>query len=394
MFLIDGHLDLSMNALEWNRDLTLSLAEVRKREAGKTDKVDRGRGVCTLPEMRRGEIGICIATQIGRYVAPGNPLPGWHAPEIAWAQTQGQLAWYRAMEDAGQMTQIRTKADLSRVLAIWQAESTPARSVSEGTPTRSVSEGASTAGQASSGTPSTPTRSVSEGTKPIGYVLSLEGADSIVNLSYLEKAWASGLRAIGPAHYGPGRYSPGTSAEGGLTPAGRELVKEMQRLGIVLDATHLTDDAFWEALKLYDGPVWASHNNCRALVPHQRQFSDDQIKELIRRDAVIGGAFDAWMMVPGWIRGKTLPVETDCRIATVADHLDHICQLAGTTRHCAIGSDLDGGYGTEQTPLDMDSIADLQTLPAIFQQRGYSEADIAGIMHGNWIRKLSESLPA
>jgi membrane dipeptidase len=356
MLLVDGHLDLSMNAIEWNRDLTRPLAEVRQREAGKSDKVDRGRGVCTLPEMRRGHIGLCIATQIGRYVAPDNPLPGWHAPEIAWAQTQGQLAYYRAMEDAGQMIQVRDKATLAKVVSLWQ-----------GNPPADA---------------------------PIGYVLSLEGADSIVNLSYLEKAWASGLRAIGPAHYGPGRYSPGTSAEGGLTPAGRDLVKEMRRIGLVLDATHLTDDAFWEALEIFDGPVWASHNNCRALVPHQRQFSDDQLKELIRRDAVIGGAFDAWMMVPGWIRGKTTPTETGVTIATIADHIDHICHLAGTSRHCAIGSDLDGGYGTEQTPMDLDSIADLQKLAGIFESRGYSADDIAGIMHGNWIRKLSEALPA
>ena len=141
----------------------------------------------------------------------------------------------------------------------------------------------------------------------------------------------------------------------------------MRRLGIVLDVTHLTDDAFWQALDLYDGPVWASHNNCRALVPHQRQYSDDQLKELIRRDAVI-----QW----------------------VADQGPGRCQLAGSSRHCAIGSDLDGGYGTEQTPLDLDSIADLQSLATILARRGYSEADIAGIMHGNWIRKLSEALPA
>jgi membrane dipeptidase len=368
MLLFDGHLDLSMNALEWNRDLTRPLAEVRGREKDKTDKKDRGRGVCTFPEMRRGEIGLCIATQIARYVAEDNPLPGWHAPEIAWAQTQGQLAYYRVMEERGEMVQLADKASLARHVALWQ------------TPTRSVSEGPD-------GTRSVPTT-------PIGYVLSLEGADSIVDLSYLEKAWASGLRAIGPAHYGPGRYSPGTSAEGGLMPAGRELVKEMRRLGICLDVTHLTDDAFWEALEIYDGPVWASHNNCRALVPHQRQFNDEQIKELIRRDAVIGGAFDAWMMVPGWVRGKTTPVETGVKIETIVDHLDHICQLAGTARHCAIGSDLDGGYGTEQTPLDLDSIADLQGLTTIFARRGYSPSDIAGIMHGNWIRKLSEALPA
>jgi membrane dipeptidase len=359
MFLIDGHLDLSMNALEWNRDLTRPLAEVRQREQGKSDKVDRARGVCTLPEMRRGEIGLCIATQIARYVAPGNPLPGWHAPEIAWAQTQGQLAWYRAMEDRGEMVQIADKTALAKHLAHWQGEA----------------------------------RSVSEGPLPIGYILSLEGADSIVELSYLERAYASGLRAIGPAHYGPGRYSPGTGAEGGLTAAGRELVQEMRRLGMVLDVTHLTDDAIWEALDLYDGPVWASHNNCRALVPHQRQFSDDQLQELIRRDAVIGGAFDAWMMVPGWIRGKTTPQDTGVRIETIVDHIDHICHVAGSSQHCAIGSDLDGGYGTEQTAMDLDSIADLQQLTEILARRGYSPDDITGIMHGNWLRKFEAALP-
>jgi membrane dipeptidase len=352
MLLFDAHLDLSMNALEWNRDLTRSLADMRRREYGKTDKVDRGRGVVTLPEMRRGQIGICIATQIGRYVAEGNPLPGWHSPEIAWAQTQGQLAWYRAMEEAGQMKQIVDREGLNALVELWNGDPPP--------------------------------------DAPIGYILSLEGADSIVDLSYLEKAYDYGLRAIGPAHYGPGRYSPGTGSEGGLTQLGRELVREMDRLGMVLDATHLTDEAFWEALEIFQGPVWASHNNCRALVPHQRQFSDDQLKELIRRDAVIGGAFDAWMMVPNWIRGRTTPQETGCKIETIIDHMDHICQLAGNARHCGLGSDLDGGYGTEQTALDLDSIADLQRLDQLLRQRGYSAADVTAIMHGNWIRRLNE----
>src|SRR5262249_31592904 len=158
-------------------------------EAGKTDKPDRGRGVCTFSEMRRGQIGLCIATQIARYVAEGNPLPGWNAPEIAWAQTQGQFAWYRVMEEPGALAQIRDRAALPRHVALWH-NNPPASA-------------------------------------PIGYVLSLEGADSIVELSYLERAYASGLRAIGPAHYGPGRYSPGTGADGGLTAAGRQLVTEM-----------------------------------------------------------------------------------------------------------------------------------------------------------------------
>jgi membrane dipeptidase len=352
MLLFDAHLDLSMNAVEWNRDLSRPLEEVRRREIGKTDKIDRAKGVVTFGEMRRGQMGLCIATQIARYVGEGNPLPGWHSPEIAWAITQAQLAWYRAMEDAGQLVQIVDQVGLNRHVELWR------------------------------GAPSADA--------PIGYILSLEGADSIVNFSYLERAYEYGLRALGPAHYGPGRYSPGTGAEGGLTPLGRELLAEMLRLGIVLDATHLTDEAFWEALELYDGPVWASHNNCRTLVPHQRQFSDEQIKALIERQAVIGMAFDAWMMHPGWVRGVTTPESAGLYLARIVDHVDHICQLAGNCRHVGIGSDLDGGYGREQTPIDLTSIADLQLLTGHLRQRGYSPADVEAIFYGNWVRRLNE----
>ncbi len=352
MLIFDGHLDLSMNAIEWNRDLTRPLAEVRLREQGMTDKKDRGRNVLTFPEMRRGHVGICIATQIARYVAPDSPIPGWHSPEIAWAVTQAQLAWYRAMEEAGQMTQIADRDTLNRHVQLWQ-DDPPADA-------------------------------------PIGYVLSLEGADSILSPRHLERAYDYGLRAVGPAHYGAGRYSPGTGEQSGLTQSGRELLNEMQQLGMVLDMTHLTDEAFWEALDLFDGPVWASHNNCRALVPDNRQFSDEQLMALIEREGVVGVAFDAWMMHPGWIKGVTTPDEADVRIDHIVDHIDHICQLASNARHCAIGSDLDGGYGREQCPKDLESIADLQRLTSMLADRGYSQEDIERIMHGNWVRRLNE----
>jgi membrane dipeptidase len=192
-------------------------------------------------------------------------------------------------------------------------------------------------------------------------------------------------------HYGPGRYGHGTHSTGGLTAAGRELLAEMRRLGIILDVTHFSDESFWEALDLWDGPVWASHNNCRALVPDQRQFTDDQIKELIRRGAVIGGVLDAWMLVPGWQRGKSTPQETGVLLATMIDHVDHICQLAGSARHSMIGTDLDGGFGREQSPGDLDTIADLQKLPALFRVRGYADADVRGVMHGNFLRFVSEA---
>jgi membrane dipeptidase len=354
MFIIDAHLDLAMNAMEWNRDLTRPLEEIRQREAGMTDKPDRGRATVCFPEMRRAGIGLCVATQIARFVKPTNPLPGWNSPAQAWAQTQGQLAWYRAMEEAGELAAVRNRLELDRQVARWKAD--PARS-------------------------------------PIGYVLSLEGADSIITPAYVERSFAQGLRALGPAHYGPGRYAQGTDWTGGLGPRGRELLAEMQRLGVILDATHLCDDSFWEALRHFEGPVWASHHNVRALVPHNRQLSDDMIRELVRRGAVIGAVFDAWMMIPEWVRGKDTPESRGLKLEVIVQHVDHICQIAGNARHVGIGSDLDGAFGTEQTPLDLKSIHDLTRLPELFRTRGYSEADIEGVMHGNFLRFLQQHLP-
>lgn len=351
MFTIDAHLDLSMNAMEWNRDLRQPVMAIRKREAGLTDKPDRAKGTVALPELRQGNIGLVVATQIARYVAPGNLLSGWHSPEQAWAQTQAQLSWYKAMEAAGEMVMIKDKAGLDQHLSLWL----------NGEPNDN---------------------------KPIGYILSLEGADSLVSLKHLEMAYAYGLRAVGPAHYGPGRYANGTDATGGLQAIGKELLKEMERLNIILDATHLCDDAFWDALNIFNGPVWASHNNCRALVNHNRQFSDDMIRVLIERGAVIGGALDAWMMVPGWVRQQSTPEGMHCNLEKMLDHLDHICQLAGNTLHVGIGTDLDGAFGKEQTPYDLETIADLQKIPALLSKRGYAQADIENIMHGNWLRFL------
>jgi membrane dipeptidase len=194
------------------------------------------------------------------------------------------------------------------------------------------------------------------------------------------------LRIIGPAHYGVSPYAHGTGTEGGLFPQGKPLLKIMEQVGMILDVTHLSDQCFDEALEIYGGPVLASHHNCRALVPDQRQLTDDQIRRLIERGAVIGAALDAWMMVPGWVRGKSTPEQTGVKLEHIIDHIDHICQIAGNARHVAIGTDLDGGFGKEQSPMDLDTIADLQKLPAMFSARGYSPTDIEGIMSGNWLR--------
>jgi membrane dipeptidase len=354
MFIIDAHLDLSMNAMEWNRDLTQSVEDIREREQELSDKPDRGKGTVSLPALRTGNIGLVVATQIARYVPSGSKLAGWHSNEQAWAQTQGQLAWYKAMEKAGEMIQVNNIAALETHLALWN----------DGKPNDK---------------------------KPVGYILSLEGADSLITTEHLETAYQYGLRAVGPAHYGPGRYANGTNSTGQMNANGLALLKKMEALNIIMDATHLCDDAFWQAMDHFNGHVWASHNNCRALVNHNRQFSDEQIKVLIEKGAVIGGAMDAWMMVPGWQKNTSTPENMHCNLEKLIDHMDHICQSAGNTLHVGIGTDLDGAFGKEQCPYDLDTIADLQKLVPLFSKRGYTDKDIENIMNGNFMRFLKNA---
>lgn len=350
MLSVDAHLDLSMNAMEWNRDLRMSISEIREREQGMTDKPDRAKNTVTFDELRKGNFGLVVATQIARYVERTSSLPGWNSPEQAWAQTQAQVAWYKSMEDDGEMKQITNLKQLEQHIVDWD-KSTDKK-------------------------------------KAIGYILSLEGADSIVTLKNLEKAYEYGLRAVGPAHYGPGRYAFGTDSVGPMGAKGKALLKEMERLNIILDATHLCDESFREAMDNFNGHVWASHHNCRALVNHNRQFNDDQLKELIARGAVIGAPMDAWMIVPNWVRGKSTPEGMGVSLERVIDHMDHICQLAGNANHIGIGSDLDGAFGREQCPTDIDTIADLQKLRQLLSKRGYTPADIENVMSGNWLRFL------
>ena len=354
MFTIDAHLDLSMNAMEWNRDLRCAVTEIREREKYMTDKPDRAKGTVALPELRKGNIGLVVATQIARYVQPGSSLPGWNSPEQAWAQTQAQLAWYKTMEAAGEMVMIRNAEELEKHLLVWTDEKPNDK-------------------------------------KAVGYILSLEGADSLVSIDHLETACRYGLRALGPAHYGPGRYANGTDATGHMNANGLELLKKMEALNMILDVTHLCDDAFWQALDHFNGHVWASHHNCRALVNHNRQLSDSMIKVLLQRGAVIGTALDAWMMVPGWKRGVSTAETMACNLDKMIDHVDHICQLAGNTLHVGIGSDLDGAFGKEQCPYDLETIADLQKLPGMLTRRGYSQEDVSNFMGNNWLRFLRKA---
>ena len=347
----DAHLDIAMNAMEWNRDQRWTVQQIRESEKDMTDKPDRGRNTVSFSALREGKVGLVVATQISRVVKPGSPIPGWFSQEQAWAQTQGQLQWYRTMEEAGEMKQITDSQSLEESLKLWEN---------------------------------------SDENTPICYLLSLEGADSLISMEHLHRAYNYGLRAVGPAHYGPGVYANGTDSSGRLNENGVELLKTMEKLNMILDATHLNDEAFWHVMEIYSGPVWASHNNCRKFVNHNRQFSDEMIKELIQHKAVIGVALDAWMMVPDWVRGVSTPESRNVTLEIMADNIDHICQLVGDSLHVGVGSDLDGAFGTEQCPYDLDTIADIQKLPAILNNRGFKNEDIQNVMHGNFIRFLQD----
>lgn len=351
MMLIDGHLDLALNALVYNRDLKRSALEIRADEAGMTQK-GRGRGTLGLPDLREAEVAISFVTCLAR-VRPDvdeEMRIDYRTHESSQAHAMGELAYYRELERQGIFRIISDVDSLHAHVASWEADA------------------AST---------------------PLGAVLTMEGADPIVAPNYVPMWWDMGLRVLSLAHYGPSKYAGGTGTTGPVTADGLALLDEMAKTPMILDVTHLCDESFWMAVERFPGHLIATHSNCRALVPDERQFNDDQLRLLIERDAVIGSAMDAWMLFPNWVKGETTP--DGVSIEDFVNHIDHVCQLAGNTRHAAIGTDLDGGYGTEQTPRDLDTYIAMQRVPEILQQRGYSDADIAAICHGNWIRKLESA---
>lgn len=349
MFIVDAHEDIASNVLRHGRDVRLPASEIRRREC---DRVPQPRNPRTglsdtamlgLPEHRRGGVGLVFATI---FVPPGEQ-------EAVTADGWAQLRYYHelaAQADAG-VRLVRTRGELDGLLRDWHATPTPDE-------------------------------------RPVGFTLLMEGADPLREPEDLEEWYREGLRLLGLA-WRQTRYAGGTRAPGPLTGRGRALLAEMERLGVVLDTSHLAEESFWQALELFSGTVIASHANCRAFVPTDRQLSDDMIRAIAARDGVIGTVLANDFLVHGWTRDAP-PVT----LADVVRHIDHICQLTGSARHCGIGSDFDGGFGVESTPHELDSVADLGALAGALAATGYSEDDVAGILGGNWLRLLERALPA
>ncbi|MBS0264100.1 MAG: membrane dipeptidase [Planctomycetes bacterium] len=345
MLIFDAHLDMAWNALEWNRNLEWPVHKIREFEKQFTG-ITPGPNTVSWHDLRQGRVGMTISTLLPRLHRKDKALSHYQSREAAYASAYGQLYYYKALVAKGVLREISDAPSLQAHIREWEHDTT--------------------------------------GQLPIGYILSMEGSPPILSPSQIGEWYQAGLRILGPSHYGVSPYSHGTGSEGGLLADGPALLREMDKVGMILDVTHLADQSFWEALDIFQGPVLASHHNCRSLVNADRQLADDQIKALLKRGAVIGAAFDAWMLQPGWVIGVTQPDQ--CTLENVVNHIDHICQLAGNARHCGMGTDLDGGFGKEQSPNDLDTIADLHKVADILARRGYSQADIDGIMYQNWVR--------
>ncbi|MEM8733758.1 MAG: membrane dipeptidase [Planctomycetota bacterium] len=356
MRIFDAHLDLALNGVDWNRDLREPVDTIRNREvdAG-MQQAGRGNGTVSFHELQLAEVHTCLATLLARQEPAIDHDFGWTSEHACYAMAHAHLAYYRALEKDGLLKVIRSSNDLA------EHNSATSHNGTDGAPHN-----------------------------VIGCILTMEGADPLLTPDTVDEFFHLGLRAIGLTHYGNNRYGGGTESNLGLATEARPLLRRIDDLGMILDLTHLSDKAFWQVLDQFDGPVHASHQNSKRLADWQRQYSDEQYLEVIGRGGVVGVACDIIMLQHNYVRNESTRMAT---LETIAENIDIVCQLAGNADHVGIGSDLDGAYGCEQTPVDLDRISDLQRLPEILGQRGYSPEDIAQILYGNWDRFFQQHLP-
>lgn len=360
--IVDAHEDLAWNILSFGRDYTRAAQETRVLEIGQPVIESNGDTLLGWPDYQRGRVAVVFATL---FASPARHLVGrWERifyPDADY-QAAHRLYWreleiYHRLVDShpDKFQLLASRADLKRILDHWHLQ--PEH-------------------------------------HPVGLLPLMEGADAIRRPADLTAWWDFGLRAIGLAWAGT-RYCGGTKEPGPLTDEGRALLRAMADFPFLLDISHMDEPAALEALDRYDGPVVATHGNCLALLPNyptNRQFSDPVLRAIIRRGGVIGLVPYNTFLKVGWLRTGGSRRE-EVSLAHFAAHIDHVCQLAGNTRHAGIGSDFDGGFGLQSVPPEIDTIADLHKVADFLQPRGYTDADIEAILGGNWLRFLQENLP-
>lgn len=359
--LIDAHQDIAFNMLEFGRDYRRSVLETRTREA-KTATIERnGQTLLGWEEFQRGQVGLIVGTL---FISPKTSALTWEKQSYGDTATARKLqltqfeAYERLCDDSPEMFRlVRTGADLKAVLADWK---TPADF------------------------PNT--------THPVGIIVSMEGAEGLPHLDDLVEWRERGLRMLGPV-WGGGRYCGAAWGEDlriGFDNEGYDLLNLMAELGIGLDVSHMNHRSMRQAIDAYPGEnVYASHITSEVIYGGQKErlINDECIAALIERDGVIGIVPSNSFLRADWKRGADRITVT---LEDVVNHIDHICQMAGSTKNAAIGTDFDGGFGLSNVPGELNSIADLQLLKGALNNRGYNDDDIQNIFNRNWLRILSK----
>jgi membrane dipeptidase len=322
--IVDGHLDLAYNALVDGRDYTRSALAIRAEEAGGPIETSNGRCMVGLPELLAGDVRLIIATLFA--------MPRSEAGKGECGYVNQHGAHEQALAQLG-------------IYRRWAAE------VDEIDLVRTAAD-----------------LDLQEGR--LGIALQIENADCIRTLADLEVFYEAGVRMIGPAWMADNAY-----VIGGLTREGRELVDEMSRLRMCLDVSHLSDGGIGLAAMRHDGMIVASHANPRRALMDGRQLPDFAIKTIAERDGVVGIMPVAW----------ALPANT---MDGLCEAIEAVAEVAGSARHVAIGSDYDGGFGSEQTPDGLDTVGDHRKIGEALAARGWSADDVAGVLGGNWLRVL------
>jgi membrane dipeptidase len=381
--IIDGHQDISWNMLTFGRDYTLDAVETRQRESTTRVPEYNGNTLLGWREYQQGRVVLALASL---FAAPIRFKEGeWDV--LVYEDDRRAAELYRRQVDAytrlveqhpDRFRLVKKRADLDDLLAHWNNRALDYASPGEEMDNHVESNSAQ--GERTTGG------------HPVGLVMIMENAEAVRSPEELEEWWHLGVRQIGPA-WGGTRFCGGTKEPGPLTGEGRALLEAMADIGFGLDIAHMDESAALEALDIYPGSVVSSHGNALSLLKgsqSNRHLSDRVIAGLVERGGLAGIVpYNAFLKAE-WVKGDRREL---VGLDRVIAQIDYICQIAGDALHTAIGSDFDGGFGWESVPREINTLADLQKIPPLLYEKGYTESDIDAIMGENWLRVLRRILP-
>jgi len=359
--LIDAHQDIAFNALTFNRDICKSALEIRRLEID-TEIPVRNEGEATIgwPEYQAGKVAVIFATiwnPPAKYSSGSWDTLSFRTPKEASQLAHRQFDYYHRLveEHPDKFSLILDQADLHRVVNAWQNQE-------KDSPT------------------------------PVGLLIHMEGAEGLQSMEELEEFYELGLRQVGPVWAGM-RYCGGSKEIRPFDKEGFELLDSLASLKMPMDISHMSESAALPALDRFEGPVLASHSNARALLkgrPPERHLSDQTIRLLFDHGGVVGVVPYNKFLSPVWDLKSPPGTVT---ITNLVDQIDYYCQMAGDSNHVGIGSDLDGGFGYPNIPMEFSTIRDFQKLAPALKERGYNDADIENIFWKNWNKHLEAMLP-